>query len=291
MPKRKALQEERDDLLNSRKEELKKLFSAWKEIRGIRKMGSDAMTQNLGGSVVIEISDERNRNAYFDFLDEIAPQGIRERERQLQLIVEALMPYKLAELVNEKKEDELRAIPGITPGTVTKLLRMPLANLMRLERVRCDDIAQIYLTQDGKKKPLDGLSDGEKCTAVLAVVLLDQSRPLVIDQPEDELDHAFIVSNVVETLGRVKFRHNPTRPNDSPVLGRQFIISTHNQNIPVLGDAELVHKMRKISGEEKCEAETSRGLEHPDIIIHILSLEGGHEAFDRRRQKYLSSIS
>jgi predicted ATPase len=50
----------------------------------------------------------------------------------------------------------------------------------------------------------------------------------LIDQPEDDLDNETIFRHVVEPLLRVKARS-------------QFIIATHNPNIPVLGDAELVH--------------------------------------------------
>jgi hypothetical protein len=155
--------------------------------------------------------------------------------------------------------------------------------------VRCDDIAEIKLVREGIEKDLGHLSEGEKCTAILSIVLLDEACPLVIDQPEDELDHAFIMSNVVETLGRVKQKSDPLAKNFEPKKGRQFIIATHHQNIPVLGDAELVIKMRKIPGDPRCHSESANGLEHPDTMRHILSLEGGREAFDRRHRKYAST--
>jgi len=57
--------------------------------------------------------------------------------------------------------------------------------------------------------------------------LLESDAPLVIDQPEDDLDNRFITEVVVPKMGDEKRR-------------RQFIFSTHNANIPVLGDAELI---------------------------------------------------
>ncbi len=179
---------------------------------------------------------------------------------------------------------------GITPNTASKLMQISDEELMLIERVKCDDIAVIKLVREGKEKDLSDLSEGEKCTAILSIILLDEACPLVIDQPEDELDHAFIMSNVVETLGRVKQKSDPLGKSFEPQKGRQFIIATHQQNIPVLGDAELVVKVRKIPGESHCEAESARGLEHPDTMRHILSLEGGRDAFDRRQRKYANSM-
>src|SRR6266478_2412494 len=57
-------------------------------------------------------------------------------------------------------------------------------------------------------------------------------HPLIIDQPEDDLDNAFISSAVVKTLRSIKER-------------RQVILVTHNANIAVLGDAELLLPMRR----------------------------------------------
>ena len=56
--------------------------------------------------------------------------------------------------------------------------------------------------------------------------------PLVIDQPEDDLDNAFIFTSVVDTLRRIKER-------------RQVLMITHNANIAVLGDSELILPMRR----------------------------------------------
>src|SRR5581483_4838310 len=74
---------------------------------------------------------------------------------------------------------------------------------------------------------LEHLSKGQKATAILLLVLLESEGPLIVDQPEDDLDNTFISDDVVPTIRREKPR-------------RQFIFSTHNANIPVLADAELI---------------------------------------------------
>ena len=74
---------------------------------------------------------------------------------------------------------------------------------------------------------LEELSTGQKATAVLLLLLLESGAPLIVDQPEDDLDNRFITEGIVPRMREEKQR-------------RQFIFSTHNANIPVLGDAELI---------------------------------------------------
>ena len=76
-------------------------------------------------------------------------------------------------------------------------------------------------------KKLEDLSKGQKATALLMLLLGASDSPLIIDQPEDDLDNRFVYDGVVQRLRDLKGK-------------RQVIVSTHNANIPVLGDAELV---------------------------------------------------
>ena len=76
-------------------------------------------------------------------------------------------------------------------------------------------------------RPLEQLSKGQKATAVLLLLLLESDAPLIVDQPEDDLDNRFISEGIVPKIRIGKQR-------------RQFIFATHNANIPVLGDAELI---------------------------------------------------
>src|SRR5207244_5518097 len=105
------------------------------------------------------------------------------------------------------------------------------------------------------------------------IAMLAESRlPLVIDQPEDDLDNAFIYGSVVSTLREIKER-------------RQVILVTHNANIAVLGDAELLFPMLR-RGEKGIIGD--RGaidrLETKRAVQAIL--EGGEEAFRRRKEIY-----
>jgi hypothetical protein len=104
--------------------------------------------------------------------------------------------------------------------------------------------------------------------------LLENPYPLIVDQPEDDLDNAFIVSDIVKRL-RYEKEH------------RQFIITTHNANIPVLGDAELIIPLEATVDQCKIE-EGSYGSIDDESVKEIVrkTLEGGREAFEIRKEKY-----
>ena len=117
-----------------------------------------------------------------------------------------------------------------------------------------------------------GLSDGQRNTAVLALLLADGDGPVVVDQPEDELDAAFIYDQLVPMLRAVKDR-------------RQIIFVTHNANLPVNGDAELVYALDARDGRGQRRAEG--GLDRAEVGDAVLDImEGSREAFRRRRAKY-----
>jgi ABC-type lipoprotein export system ATPase subunit len=116
------------------------------------------------------------------------------------------------------------------------------------------------------------LSDGQRNTAALALLLAQNGGPLVIDQPEDELDSNFVFKELIPMLRKVK-------------VGRQIILSTHNANLPVNGDAELIYALEAKDGKGVTLAEG--GLDKTDVTSAVLDImEGTEEAFRRRREKY-----
>ena len=127
-------------------------------------------------------------------------------------------------------------------------------------------------------KELDELSTGQKATAVLLLLLLESNAPLIVDQPEDDLDNRFIADSIVPAMRLEKRR-------------RQFIFSSHNANIPVLGDAEQIVGLqpvidggveRTVISEELCGSIDVPKIK--DLVKNLL--EGGQRAFTTRRAKY-----
>ncbi|MFB5198533.1 TrlF family AAA-like ATPase [Neobacillus sp. KR4-4] len=120
----------------------------------------------------------------------------------------------------------------------------------------------------------NGLSDGQKNTAILTLLFTQGNGPIVIDQPEDELDSDFIYNELVPIIRTMK-------------VNRQIIIVTHNANLPVNGDAELIYALKTDVGRGKLR--TEGGLDNPPVKRAILDImEGSEEAFKRRSEKYNS---
>jgi ABC-type cobalamin/Fe3+-siderophores transport system ATPase subunit len=185
-------------------------------------------------------------------------------------------PRSLADAIR-KGTAELAKI-GITGAQANNLVAAgePLAR--ELEELSVGHAVEVLLDiSDGGKptlKRMDDLSKGQRATALLLLLLGASTAPLVIDQPEDDLDNRFVFDGVVKSLRKLKGE-------------RQVIASTHNANVPVLGDAELIVAL---------EGDGQHGRPAPDGIgslddapIRALAeriLEGGPEAFNARQHLY-----
>lgn len=144
-----------------------------------------------------------------------------------------------------------------------------LESLLALERCEIEDKPLITLDE----KPIAGLSPGQRCSALIPVVLVEGEAPLIIDQPEDNLDNELVFDLVVDILRRLKEQ-------------RQVIVATHNPNIPVSGDAEQVIVLRSPS-RRKCLVAGYGSIDDDEVIEHIKTImEGGDKAFDMRAKKY-----
>lgn len=119
------------------------------------------------------------------------------------------------------------------------------------------------------------MSDGEQMLALLEFIFKfdDYNYPVLLDQPEDDLDSKAISSTVVEFLKLEKST-------------RQIIIASHNANLVVCGDSENVIVSHKDSGRTPTFSYTTGAIEDEDTNKEIVEiLEGGAEAFEMRRNK------
>ncbi len=123
--------------------------------------------------------------------------------------------------------------------------------------------------------PFSEASAGQQATALLSVLLNQEGSPLLIDQPEDDIDNRAI-NEIIENIWLAKNR-------------RQLIFTSHNANLVVNGDAELVvccdykESSQQTQGEIKYEG----AIDNPEIKKEItLIMEGGEKAFKLRKEKY-----
>ena len=163
------------------------------------------------------------------------------------------------------KSDLVKIASKITPEIWLEVVLTPMEDKTTFE----------YQTKEGEYIPFEHASAGQQATALLFTLLNQSGPPLIIDQPEDDLDNQ-IIFDIVTRLWKAKTR-------------RQIIFSSHNANLVVNGDAELV-----ICCDYRMAADYSRGhianegaIDIPIIRDSIQKImEGGEKAFRLRLNKY-----
>jgi ABC-type cobalamin/Fe3+-siderophores transport system ATPase subunit len=248
----------------------------WEKISQLRTRVAAQLQQQAGNKVRIRVLVNADILGYQQMLTEgLRGAHVRNHEDILATLLR-LRPEELAQIVRDNDLTEFEQQTSLGKERSAKIVEAFRKNLdlFDLELVTIDDQVRIELnvasTSDPHFKDATELSRGQKCTALLPLLLARRDTPLIIDQPEDNLDNHFIYETVVDAIGRLKPR-------------RQMVFITHNANIPVLGDADLVVVMN--SDGKRGFIEKTGGLDDcREEIIDLL--EGGHEAFELRRQRY-----
>ncbi|GAA9598182.1 PHP-associated domain-containing protein [Helicobacter pylori] len=120
------------------------------------------------------------------------------------------------------------------------------------------------------KRALNETSFGQKCTAVLVVLLSLGNNPIIIDEPEAHLDSALIANYLVTLIKKQKQK-------------RQIIFATHNANLVLNADAEQIIQLKNENNKIVAQ---SFMIESDDYKEDLLKLEGGEKAFKDRERKY-----
>ena len=156
----------------------------------------------------------------------------------------------------------------------THIRKLPPEAIDRLDLWFPEDSLDVQYSTSGNGRNFRSIqegSPGQKTAALLAFLLSYGDEPLILDQPEDDLDNRLIYDLIVTQLREVK-RH------------RQVIVVTHNANIVVNGDAELVVALAARGGESQKECEGS--LQERTVRETICAvMEGGRKAFEDRYRR------
>ena len=266
----KQHQEARNRLLAKLSEDRDRRFE-------IRRGVTETLNRHLLPNIRVQIEQNADQEEYRKLLENGLRGGGLFHQKVAQALSGSLTPQELGDLVRKNDQAALSRKGNISPDQARKVIQ-ELANpekLMELEIVDLDDLPKIELSDNGNYKNSAGLSTGQKCTAILPILLFDSANPLLIDQPEDNLDNRYVYECVVDTVRKVKG-------------GRQLIFVTHNPNIPVLGDSERVIVMHS-DGRSGAVCKTGSVDECREEIINLL--EGGLDAFRLRGERYSSPIN
>ena len=159
------------------------------------------------------------------------------------------------------------------------LKRLRPEQLDRLALYAADDAVTVSFRDHRRPgthwKRLAQGSPGQQTAALLSFVLGYGNEPIILDQPEDDLDNALIYELLVRRLREQKAQ-------------RQIIVVTHNPNIVVHGDAELAVSLDTLNGVSAVAC--SGGLQEPEVRDEICRvMEGGRDAFRERYRRIMSS--
>lgn len=266
------------ELLRERGETLKAIASATRrKSRAVEQAAADLM-HKLGKRVRVIVEPVGNRTKLEEVLRDVL-RGERVREAQIAKLA-TKSPIQIAEAMRQG----VAAVEGLgcAASTATKLCSLSTSDVRRIEEAETPDLVtvQTNFAFSGEGETwisIDEVSPGQRATALLALVLAGGDEPLLIDQPEDDLDNRYIYEEVVSVLARV-------------CESRQVIVATHNANIPVLGDAEMVIALD--ATRDKASIVVSGGFEDSRVAAHARHiLEGGDEAFSARHKRYLAGFS
>ncbi|AHE98082.1 TrlF family AAA-like ATPase [Thioalkalivibrio paradoxus] len=280
-PKQAMLQSRKaqiDGLYSRRKKLLLELSEASGDRAAVMQKSLKRLNRRLDQKVRLILTSEGDREPLFAFLSACDLEGVG--PKRLAWVKDGdFSAVSLAEKIRTGAAALQQTGWGVTPGVAEALCRLPERKLLEMEELLLPDLNEIELnvTHGGQHvqfRPIDDLSTGQQCTAVLHLLLLGNQDPLILDQPEDNLDNAFIAERIVSELRNAK-------------LTRQFIFATHNANIPVFGDAEWIGVLSVEEGKGRILPQQQGAIDLPEIQ-HLAAdiLEGGEAAFNQRREKY-----
>ncbi len=274
-----------DDRQNKLEQERRNALAAWEDIKRERfqrlERAAKKVSRELPDRLRVTVHYGAERSALVELLKTRPGGRLAETIAALQGKDQLSLPALAAAIRDGKEELNSKFAVPLKQGE--KLIAVGSELPLLVEELDLSHITEIELNVGPERAPpdwrkLSDLSTGQKATALLYLLLLDAEGPLVLDQPEDNLDNRFISEGIVPKIRAEKQR-------------RQFIFSSHNANIPVLGDAELIIGIEAIGeaggGHARIPPKHMGSIDKRTVAALAEEiLEGGKEAFLQRRKKY-----
>ncbi len=274
---RRKIVDERDHrltLLRARRDErIKALDTVRSERFARRQTVAKSLSKSLSPQIRVAVERYGQYAEYSKALTEaLRGSGMRYTDL-VGALTQSVSPQELVRFIDSNDFVSLADIASIPKDRAARLLGHLRENgAADVVVASIEDNVRMSLLDGVDYKDVENLSAGQRCTVILSIVLQHSSRTLIIDQPEDHLDNAYIATTVIKAI-RNRKAHG------------QLIISTHNANIPVLGGADLVIEMT--SDGRNGYVQVCEQLTNPKAVDAITNvMEGGREAFANRAAFY-----
>ncbi|WP_426594918.1 AAA family ATPase [Cellulomonas sp. McL0617] len=272
-----------DQLGGEREAMLAELKQARDERRALRRARVNTLNSKTKTFVKMDIPSEGDTIDFRHLLGSLKT-GSHVRDNVLDLVAENVHPYSLVRALWSGDVTKLGKLPdGVQAADISRLVttiadRGLWQELLDGQLVDTPDVLNVrFRKPEGSDyASIEDLSHGQKCTAILVILLADGESPVLIDQPEDALHAPWIEEYLVDRLRDLRG-------------SRQYIFATRSPGLVVSADSELLITMKATAG--KGEVEASGSLERYDLNkLALLHLEGGKTPFARRTRKLNSSL-
>lgn len=260
-------------LVHRRSEFLELLDQSRKNRFALRVAAITRLNRELSPNIRIQIRKNGQYPIFAAVLGEaLRGSGIKYGEI-VPAIAENISPRALLDAIESFDVAIIAETAKISSERASRILaHLRNCDLGTLSTVNIEDEVSFQLLDGRDYKELRDLSTGQRCTVILPIVLAHHDRILVVDQPEDHIDNAFITNTLIKSvLARTR--------------NSQIIFSTHNPNIPVLGNADCILHM---GSDGRRGFKICLGNLFDPVVVSAIStvMEGGADAFSRRAQFY-----
>lgn len=260
--------EEFKDQIN---EKLSKINSAFEEIsKNHKEVKPITIEYRLNEDIFEEVFEDFDKLVDKGFNTQRHQSKIKEYLKEIELKnVTGMQHAEFIEKLDSRIENKKAAFYETMKDIFDREIHFQIYRLLILKHLRNVEKYKIFEVRYDKRV-LNKTSFGQKCTAVLVVLLSLGNNPIIIDEPEAHLDSTLIANYLVTLIKKQKQK-------------RQIIFATHNANFVLNADAELIIQLKNENNKIVAQ---SFMIESDAYRDDLLKLEGGEEAFKNRERKY-----
>ncbi|MGL2749542.1 TrlF family AAA-like ATPase [Helicobacter pylori] len=260
--------EEFKDQIN---EKLSKINSAFEEIsKNHKEVKPITIEYRLNEDIFEEVFEDFDKLVDKGFNTQRHQSKIKEYLKEIELKnVTGMQHAEFIEKLDSRIDNKKAAFYETLKDIFDREIHFQIYRLLILKHLRNVEKYKIFKVRYDKRA-LNETSFGQKCTAVLVVLLSLGNNPIIIDEPEAHLDSALIANYLVALIKKQKQK-------------RQIIFATHNANFVLNADAELIIQLKNENNKIVAQ---SFMIESDAYRDDLLKLEGGEEAFKNRERKY-----